>query len=283
MKLRLVYWSILLLGCGSCSNREASKADAGFFSPRTESKVMESEPVGNQKESAPVHDNIPEPMEQKLIKNGNVSFRVKDLNDTRERLKKIVSSFDGYISKETSYAYSDNPTEEVTIRVPGKNFDKFMEEVLKGAEEVDAKNVDIEDVTEQFVDIEARLKNKKQLEAKYQELLLKASKMDDILKIEREISLIREDIEASEGKLRYLGNRVTFSTITLRFYEKVNTGFDFSGKLGKAVENGGTGALWFIIGFMSLWPLWIFGLILWFVILRIIRANRKKKAKTTVQ
>jgi hypothetical protein len=283
MKRILVYLSAVVLSCGSCANKESSKADAGFFNSRDESKVMENAITGKQKESGLSQDNIPEPIGQKLIKNGNVSFRVADLNATRGRLKKIVSSFDGYIAKENSYGYSDTPTEEVVVRIPGKNFDSFLEEVLKGAEEVDSKNVDIEDVTEQFVDIEARLKNKKQLEAKYQELLLKAGKMDDILKIEREISLIREDIEASEGKLRYLGNRVTFSTITLRFYEKRSSGFDFSGKLGKAVENGGTGALWFIIGFMSLWPLWVAGLIIWFVILRIIRAGKKKKAKTTPQ
>jgi hypothetical protein len=222
-------------------------------------------------------------MDQKLIKNGIVSFRVKSINNTKSNVKRIVSALNGYISKENSYGSNENPSEEVIVRIPGKHFDKFMDDVLKGAEEVDSKTVDIEDVTEQFVDIEARLKNKKQLEEKYQELLKKANNIDDILRVEEQISAIREDIEASEGRLKYLNSRVNYSTINLTFYEKRTTGFNFGGKLGKAMENGGTGFLWFIIGFMSLWPLWIFGLVLWFVIVRIIKRYNKKKAQVPVQ
>jgi len=264
----LLIISALLFSCGDAKKAE-ERMDGNY----------EAAPAAASDESGPaLGASIPQPIEQKLIKNGDVSYRVKNLMETKRSIQKIAASLNGYIAKENTYGYHDNPSEELIIRIPAKNFDKFLDEVLQGAEEVDSKHIDIEDVTEQFVDIEARLKNKKQLEAKYQELLVKANNMEDILKIEKEISIIREDIEASEGKLKYLSNRVSFSTITLRYYEKRTSGFNFGGKLGNAVKNGGTGLLWFVIGFTSLWPLWLFGALTWYIIVRIIRRNRKNRA-----
>jgi hypothetical protein len=235
-------------------------------------------PPGTEEDAgAVVNDPLPKPIEQKLIKNGEVSFKVKSLADTKQNVQKVLASFSGYIAKENNYGGNENPYENLIVRVPNKNFDKFLEQVLIGAEEIDSKNINIDDVTEQFVDIEARLKNKKQLETKYQEILAKADKIEDILKIEKEISLIREDIEASEGRLKYLNNQVSYSTISLRYYEKRTSGFNFGGKLGNAISNGSYGFLSFLIIMVNLWPLWLIGGVTWFLIVRAIRKNRKKK------
>lgn len=267
----LLFISAILFSCGDQSKSEDRAPNGGYESAAA--------PAPAKEDGAVLGASIPKPIEQKLIKNGNVSFRVKSLMETKRSIQSVVVAMNGYIAKENTYGYDNSPSEELTVRIPSKNFDKFLDDVLQGAEEVDSKNIDIEDVTEQFVDIEARLKNKKQLEAKYQELMVKATNMEDILKIEKEISLIREDIESAEGKLKYLSNRVSYSTITLRYYEKRSSGFNFGGKLGNAIKNGGTGFLWFLIGFSSLWPLWVFGALAWFIIVRSIRKKRKKKAE----
>ena len=179
--------------------------------------------------------------ERKLIKNGDVSFKTKSIVETKKQIQAVLTTYEGYIAKENAFDYSHNPSEELVVRVPAKHFDIFLSKVLEGVAEVDSKHIDIQDVSEEFVDIEARLKNKKQLEAKYQELLAKATNMNDILSIEREISSIREEIESTEGRLRYLSNQVGYSTLRINYYEHRPSGFNFGGKMGEALQNGGTG------------------------------------------
>ncbi|HRD37711.1 MAG TPA: DUF4349 domain-containing protein [Bacteroidia bacterium] len=214
--------------------------------------------------------------ERKLIKTGDVSFKTKSLSETKKQITEALKAAGGYIAKENAYDYSENPSENLTVRVPAKNFDGFLNKILEGVDELDSKNIDIQDVSEEFVDMEARLKNKKQLEAKYQELLGKANNMDDILRIEKEISYIREDIESTEGRLKYLSNQVSYSTLTIHYYEKRSSGFNFGGKLGDALKNGGTGFLWFLIIMVQLWPLWLVGGLVWWFIVWLIRRRKVK-------
>lgn len=214
--------------------------------------------------------------ERKLIKNGDVSFKTKSIVDTKKQIQLALLSFNGYIAKENAYDYSQNPSEELTVRVPAKDFDRFLDKILEGVDEVDSKHIDIQDVSEEFVDIEARLKNKKQLESKYQELLLKATNMEDILRIEKEISYIREEIESTEGRLRYLSNQVGYSTLRINYYEHRASGFHFGGKLGDALKNGSTGFLWFLIFIVQMWPLWLIGGLVWWLIVWLVRRNKKK-------
>ncbi|MBL7894651.1 MAG: DUF4349 domain-containing protein [Bacteroidia bacterium] len=228
-------------------------------------------------EAGSVTEKVPAAVfERKLIKTGDVSFKTKSLSETKKQITEALKAAGGYVAKENAYDYSENPSENLTVRVPAKNFDGFLNKILEGVDELDSKNIDIQDVSEEFVDMEARLKNKKQLEMKYQELLVKANNMDDILRIEKEISYIREDIESTEGRLKYLSNQVSYSTLTIHYYEKRSSGFNFGGKLGDALKNGGTGFLWFLIIMVQLWPLWLVGGLVWWFIVWLIRRRKVK-------
>ncbi len=243
---------------------------------------MELEATTVELTAPPVEKSVAEDSknmtEQKLIKNGDISFEVKNIKNTKTFLQKVISKHKGYISSEKIEDYRINPTEILTVRVPNSNFDNIINNIGLQIGEFDSKRIDIEDVTADFVDIEARLKNKKQLEGKYQELLAKANNMTDILKIEKEISLIREDIESTEGRLRYLNNQVGYSTLIITYYEKRATaGFHFGGKMADALSNGGIGFLWFLIGMMQLWPMWLIGGLICYVIYKIVKHRKNQK------
>ncbi len=243
---------------------------------------MELEATTVELTAPPVEKSVAEDSknmtEQKLIKNGDISFEVKNIKNTKTFLQKVISKHKGYISSEKIEDYRINPTEILTVRVPNSNFDNIINNIGLQVGEFDSKRIDIEDVTADFVDIEARLKNKKQLEGKYQELLAKANNMTDILKIEKEISLIREDIESTEGRLRYLNNQVGYSTLIITYYEKRATaGFHFGGKMADALSNGGMGFLWFLIGMMQLWPMWLIGGLICYVIYKIVKHRKNQK------
>lgn len=278
--------AILIMGCSGMTDKKAEAA--GYNDITLNSETEKSAGGAKQMEvnapaPPPGEDDgrvgeVPAPITKKLIKNGEVGFQVNSLAATKQKIETALKANGGYIAKENSYDYSNNPTDELIVRVPAKDFDKFLAEVLNGVEKVDYKRVDIEDVTEQFVDIEARLKSKRQLEAKYAELLTKASSMDDILKIQKEMEIIREEIESAEGRLKYLSNQVGYSTLKINYYEhKASSGFNFGGKLGNALKDGSTGFLWFLIIMVQLWPLWLMTGLVWWFIVWLVRRNRKKK------
>lgn len=223
--------------------------------------------------------------EQKLIKNGAISFETKSLKETKAFLQQTISKYKGYISNEQIQDYKTNPTEILTIRVPNASFDKLINDIGSQVGEFDSKQINIEDVTAEFVDIEARLKNKKQLEGKYQELLARAGNMADILKIEKEISIIREEIESTEGRLRYLSNQVGFSTLNITYYEcKATAGFHFGGKMRNALQDGGMGFLWFLIGLTRLWPVWLIASLVCYTIYKVVKRRQKRKlSQKTIQ
>jgi hypothetical protein len=107
----------------------------------------------------------------------------------------------------------------IVIRVPAAKFDDILKRIEKLGDVVH-RNVAAEDVTEQFLDVEVRLKNARAVRARLQQLLEKATKVEDSLAIERELARISVDIETLESKLKYLQGRVTFSTITVSFQAK---------------------------------------------------------------
>lgn len=133
-------------------------------------------------------------------------------------------------------------------------------------------------MTAEYIDIEARLKAKKTLESRYLELLKKATKVSEILEIEKELSVIREEIESKEGQLKYLQNKVSLSTVTINFYKTVANSQDatvsFSSKIWNAIKSGWNGISTFFIGLLHIWP---FIIILVAVILYIRKRIASKK------
>ena len=270
------------VACSNKSENYSARDKAAALNEGVGGGGMELEATTVELTAPPVEKSVAEDSknmtEQKLIKNGDISFEVKNIKNTKTFLQKVISKHKGYISSEKIEDYRINPTEILTVRVPNSNFDNIINNISLQVGEFDSKRIDIEDVTADFVDIEARLKNKKQLEGKYQELLAKANNMTDILKIEKEISLIREDIESTEGRLRYLNNQVGYSTLIITYYEKRATaGFHFGGKMADALSNGGIGFLWFLIGMMQLWPMWLIGSLICYVIYKIVKRRKNQK------
>ncbi len=158
----------------------------------------------------------------KIIKNANCRIQVKNVEAAIILAKQIASRYDGYVSDErftnTNYAKENR----FTIRVPKGNFDIVLDSICKLAEFVAHKNISTIDVTEEYVDITARLKTKLEVKERYETILrTRAKTVEDILKAEDKLRKLQEEIESAQGRLNYLGNRVTFSTIQLDMYETV--------------------------------------------------------------
>ena len=139
------------------------------------------------------------------------------------------------------------------------------------------KEISASDVTEEYIDVDARLKAKKILEARYFELLKKANKVSEMIEIETQLATIREEIDAKEGQLRYMKSRISMSTITIEFYKTVaeesGATVSFWSKIWNAIASGFNNISNFFIGIVQLWPfIAIFVLAFYFI-----RKRFKKK------
>ena len=131
---------------------------------------------------------------------------------------------------------------------------------LQGYEPVDAnidklesKRIRAIDVTEEYIDIEARIQTKKGLLARYTEILKQATRVEDLLAIEREIGALQEDIESVERRMAELKDRLAFSTLHVMYYQKAKPAFGFFSKFVDAIKDGWEGFLWFLIALTNLW------------------------------
>jgi len=216
----------------------------------------------------------------KIRKTAYLNITVEDYKKARAAIEKFVKSGNAYIGSEdeqnTTYAIYNT----MVIRVVNKDFDVMVNNVAGIASHVNSKNVTAEDVTAQFVDIQTRLKSKKEIEQRYISILQKAAKVTDILEIEQKLGEIREEIEAKEGELKYLSDQVDYSTISLTFAQNFEyTPQDrpgFWGRTGSAFEKGWDGFLGFIVGLIYVWPLLLILLVGTYFLVRFIKRKLKK-------
>lgn len=214
---------------------------------------------------------------QKIIKNANIRFETEDLSATAQTINKAVKKYSAQIQTDAEGSNGFSLTRSMIVRIPSQHFEPFIAEISKGVKYFDTKEISSEDVTEQYIDIEARVKAKKVLEARYLELIGKAKKVSEILEIEKELSTIREEIEAKEGQLRYMKNRVALSTVTIEFYKKTaelpDATVSYGSKMWNAVKSGFNGISSFFIGLLYIWPFILIFVIAFFII----RKKLKKK------
>ncbi len=223
--------------------------------------------------------NLPpaEIIERKLIRNGSLEFQTEVVKKTKTEIEKICKELNAYISSESENNYGERLQYNQLIRVPANQFDALVARLEPLAVKIENKNISTEDVTEQFIDVEARLKTKKELEARYREILKQAKTVEEIISIESQIANVRSEIESMEGRLNFLKNQVAFSTLNVTYYETIGTDFGFASKLVQSLKGGWDNLLAFIIFLINLWPfvLLLAALSFWFW-----NKRRKRKSST---
>lgn len=111
---------------------------------------------------------------KKVIKIGNISCEVDEYSKTKQRLDTVLKKWGAYITQENEYRYDYQIGNNIVIRVEVEKFDSLVEDLIIGVKTVESKQITARDVTEEYVDVYARLQNKKKEEAQYLEVLKKA-------------------------------------------------------------------------------------------------------------
>ena len=123
----------------------------------------------------------------------------------------------------------------------------------------DRREIQAIDVSEEYVDIEARVKTKKETETRYRDLLKQANNVEEVLKIEEQIDKLRAEIESTEGRLRLLQDRESYSTLRVSFYETLARSAGFWSRVGKRFSIGWMFVIEAVITLVAMWPLMVMG------------------------
>ncbi len=255
----------------SCSNVEKAEVSELSIAEYEEPSDNTQRTTSEESSIEVVKENI-----RKLIKQGRIVFETNDVSETKSKINSAVALLGGYISEDNIYLTENRITHNVQIRIESEKFDELLNQISATASNIESKTINVLDVTEEFIDTEARIKTKKEVELRFRELLKMAKSVDEVLRIEREIGNVRNEIESAEGRLRYLRDRVSFSTLNIEYYQKIAAQLNFFDKVVKGIAQGWDLLLYFFIGLSYIWPFIILPLAVIFLI-KYIRKNRKAK------
>lgn len=230
---------------------------------------------------------------RKIIYTATVGVVVKDLADFLDVLRESIANQGGFVgaSSETGMDGS-NPSATLTIRVPSVGYSSLLDAIDRMGT-VEQRSENSQDVTAQFVDLDARIRNKQREETRLLELLDEArGKLTDILEVEKELTRVRGEIERAQGQMNVLGDQIDLATIVVNASERtVYTPPQqalFGDRVGAAWTNSlknlsdfGTRACIEVVAFFPWLVIWIpLGIIAWFVVRRV---RRELSSRTNVQ
>ena len=155
-----------------------------------------------------------------LIKQGTASVQVDSLDAAIARVRSIAQRVGAVVANtEMQTGKNELHSASIELRVPSDRFDDAVNG-LTPIGKVESVNVSVEDVGEEYVDVNARVTNAHRLEERLIDLLARRTgKLSDVLAVERELARVREEIERYEGRLRYLRTRASVSTLTVTVHE----------------------------------------------------------------
>jgi hypothetical protein len=173
--------------------------------------------------------------ERKIIRHGSLSLEVSSVEEALADIKELVDAAGGYVTNESvSQDQYSTKSGSISCRVPAGELEETLER-LKELGKVDYVSITADDITDQYFDLEVRMRNQKELEGRLVSLLKRpTNKLADLLAAERELARVRTDIDAMEGRKRLWDNQIAYSTVTIDLHEP-----------GPAVAGGGVfRALW---------------------------------------
>jgi hypothetical protein len=237
--------------------------------------------------------------DRKIIRNGELTIETDSPTDGQRKITSIAESHGGFVVT-SEFKHNDGrgqskPSQTVTVvvRVPSAQFAATLDQIRDIGGRVIQEKVAGQDVSEEYLDLEARIRTKKALEAQFLEIMKQARKVSDALEVQSQLADVRTEIERFEGRRRFIENQAALSTITATLQVPVplvaatTTGFGQSIKqaFGDGVDCAASIILFFIqvvivsvpIGLLIVLPAWL----VWRVLRR--RFELTKKAELVVE
>ena len=203
------------LTCAGCAAASADRFETASFAESAPAMASEDSSAEQQEADGAVE------MRQ-IIANANISLVVKETETAMAGVEQIASDLGGYLSdvelSKGRYEQTEELRGSMTLRVPSDSLEEALERLQALATDVHYLNIDRQDVTDQYSDLDARLRNLRATETELLALLTEVrerpnAKVEDILAVHRNLTQIREEIETLQGRKNLLDNQIGFSTV----------------------------------------------------------------------
>ncbi|MDI6876711.1 MAG: DUF4349 domain-containing protein [Methanomicrobiales archaeon] len=200
---------------------------------------------------------------QKIVRTARIHLEVQDVPAAVSALEDAAREGGGYIaSSSLRRDSSDRSYAEVVLRVPAGGYSRLVEEIPPLGK-VLSREERGQDVTEEYIDLQARKRALDCQLEQYQRIMLKAERVEDVLKVQTEIERVQVEIERVAGRLRYLNDRIDLATITVSLAEPVPVGEGVRHDFAATLNTGILGFFWtidlIVVLFFALLPLLVLG------------------------
>ncbi len=227
--------------------------------------------------------------ERKIIRNADLTLETNDPSQGQRKIASIAEAHGGFVitseAKQTNAEGQLKPEMVVTItvRVPSAQFDAAVNEIRGAGNRIAIEKITGQDVTEEYIDLEARIRAKQALETQFMEIMKQARTVEDALEVQRQLSDVRSEIERLEGRRRFLENQSSLSTInvTLQPPSQIvsSTGFFYSVKraFSDGLDVAANITLAFISVFIAFLPILIFIVLpIYFIVRYLLRRSQRR-------
>jgi Domain of unknown function (DUF4349) len=202
---------------------QAQKADSGAVESAPAKPAASATPAAEEQINPPNGNTLPAAPndERKLVRNANLDLEVRSFDEALRNITTFAKDAGGYVATNSSQKQENGKLRgDIVVKVLPENLDDFLGK-LRGLGELKNQTLMTQDVSKQFLDIDARLRNAHVLEQRLVEMLEKNSgKVSDLLEVEKELGRVREQIEQMEGEIKFMDSQVQFATVTIRLAEK---------------------------------------------------------------
>lgn len=230
----LLAFSVIAAGCMGSSDystqSEYPESGLGFDSKMVSDEAVYDAPSAmsdSNSRSYNVADNggsAQNSVTRKVITTSSVSIEVKDTPETMDSISNIAIEYNGYVSSSsvnTRYGDDESMYGYITIRVPSAELETVLDTIGELGK-VTSTSTSASDVTEEYIDVEARLSNLQKQETRLLEILDISTTVEEVLSVEKELGRVRGDIESLTGRLTYLNDRIDLATINIDVSEPRN-------------------------------------------------------------
>lgn len=247
----IVYVGLFLFGCAQDQNQDVS--------------VPTYAPEGERMEAGKTDENLSaDDLPAKQIRHGQLRLVANDASSLANNVRRVTSLRGGMIMNEYEHRYGSTHEVSLELHIPASSMDSVISELILLADRVENRSIGMSDVTGAYRDTEARLLNKKALEARYLDILKSAKNIEEIMAIERELSTVRTEIEMMESQQKQIDDQVAMSRLHVSCVAYGNQMDNFSSAIASAFKQGWANLLSFMITLVRGWGIILFvGLLVW--------------------
>ncbi|HBH47162.1 MAG TPA: hypothetical protein DDX98_00890 [Bacteroidales bacterium] len=248
--------SILFAAC-----HKSSTENGLYLASVASEEMMEMTPPASRPVATPAKKiENKEVDKKKIIKDGRMGISVDNIENAKSNVDTLLKTLDGYYARENFSSSDYESSFYLKIRIPATNFEPFISGIEKGENKVIYKEIQARDVTDEFIDLETRLANKRNYLSQYNRLLNRASTIKEILEIQEKIRPLEEEIESTVGRLNYLNDQVAYSSLDLTITKEKEFTYNpkkrdkFLERLKQSLSRGWFAFIDFVLFILKLWP-----------------------------